>query len=35
MDEMEFDEHDKPRYCPECGHGQFDIKIDREEKKHG
>ena len=22
-EELDFDEHDEPKYCPECGHDEF------------
>lgn len=30
-DDMDMDEHDEPAYCPECGHGSFDIRKKRNE----
>lgn len=26
LEEMDMDETDAPAYCPECGHGDFDIR---------
>ena len=26
LEDLDMDETDAPAYCPECGHGQFDIR---------
>lgn len=31
--DLDIDETDKPAYCPECGHGQFDIRIHRKKRR--
>lgn len=28
VNDLDFDEHDKPKYCPECGHSQFEFEYD-------
>ena len=26
LEDLDMDEKDSPAYCPECGHGDFDIR---------
>ena len=28
MNDLDMDEHDKPKYCPECGCSEFDFEYD-------
>ncbi len=31
--DLETNEHGEPAYCPECGHGTFDIRVERKENE--
>ena len=32
-DDLDMDEHDEPAYCPECGHGDFDIREGKDDEE--